>query len=182
MKHDEHRLSDKRVKHIYKYGFTNKQSADWAWVQLMLHYAKKKVGIVLDSGALFRSGAEKNIRKGIVNDDLIEAIVLLPEKLFYNSGAPGIIMILNKNKPAERRDKILFINASNEYEKHPEVRRLNRLSEEHIKKIVEVYREFKEVEGFSRIVSIDEVREKDYNLNVSLYVYLKVEGGKDRLS
>ncbi|WP_456327511.1 N-6 DNA methylase [Archaeoglobus sp.] len=176
--YDEHRLSDKRVKHIYKYGFTNKQSADWAWVQLMLHYAKKKVGIVLDSGALFRSGAEKNIRMGIVEDDLIEAIVLLPEKLFYNSGAPGIIMILNKNKPEERKGKILFINASLEYEKHPEVRRLNRLGEEHIKKIVEVYRKFKEVEEFSRIVSLNEVKEKDYNLNVSLYVYPEVEGEK----
>ena len=76
------------------------------------------------------------------------------------------------------KNKILFINASNEYEKHPEVRRLNRLSEEHIKKIVEVYREFKEVEGFSRIVSIEEVKEKDYNLNVSLYVYPEVEGEK----
>lgn len=180
--YDEHRLSDKRVKHIYRYGYTNKQSADWAWVQLMLHYAKKKVGIVLDSGALFRSGAEKNIRKGIVENDLIEAIVLLPEKLFYNSGAPGIIMILNKDKPANRKGKILFINASNEYEKHPEVRRLNRLGEEHIKKIVEAYKEFKEIDGFSRIVSIDEIEEKDYNLNVSLYVYPEVEGEKIDLS
>ncbi|KUH34850.1 restriction endonuclease subunit M [Thermococcus celericrescens] len=169
--YDEARLSDRRIKHIYKYGYTSKQSADWAWVQLMLYYARKKVGIVLDSGALFRGGSEKSIRQGIVEDDLIEAVVLLPEKLFYNTGAPGIIMVLNPNKPEERKGKILFINASREYRKHPEVRKLNQLGPEHIKKIVEAYREFKEIEGFSRVVDLEEVRKNDYNLNVSLYVF-----------
>ncbi|NJE04103.1 SAM-dependent DNA methyltransferase [Thermococcus sp. MV11] len=169
--YDETRLSDRRIKHIYRYGYTTKQSADWAWVQLMLYYARRKVGIVLDSGALFRGGAEKAIRQGIVEDDLIEAVVLLPEKLFYNTGAPGIIMVLNPNKPEERKGKILFINASKEFRKHPEVRKLNQLAPEHIEKIVKAYREFKEVEGFSRVVALDEIRKNDYNLNVSLYVF-----------
>lgn len=169
--YDETRLSDRAVKHIYKYGYTTKQSADWAWVQLMLYYARKKVGIVLDSGALFRGGAEKSIRQGIVEDDFIEAIILLPEKLFYNTNAPGIIMILNKKKPEERKNKILFINASQEFRPHPEVRRLNQLGTEHIRKIVDAYRKFKEVEGFSKIVDIEEIRKNDYNLNVSLYVF-----------
>ncbi len=173
--YDELRLSDRKVKHIYKYGFTNKQSADWAWIQLMLHYAKKKVGIVLDAGSLFRGGAEKGIRKGVVDDDLIECIVLLPEKLFYNTGAPGIIIVFNKHKPEERKDKILFINASNEYEPHPQVRRLNRLGEEHIAKIVKAYRDFKDVKGFARVVSRKEIKEKDYNLNVTLYVFPEIE-------
>jgi len=178
--YDEEVLSeDPKVRRIYtsfvSNGFTPKQSADWAWVQLMLYYSRRKVGIVLDSGALFRGGKEKRIRKGIVQKDLIEAVILLPEKLFYNTGAPGIIMILNKNKPDERKGKILFINASNEYERHPEVRRLNRLGEEHIKKIVDAYRGFKEIEGFSRVVSVEDVKEKDYNLNVSLYVFPMVE-------
>lgn len=178
--YDETRLNNKRVKHIYNpdgstrgygYGYTSKQSADWAWVQLMLYYARKKVGIVLDSGALFRGGSEKAIRQGIIEDDLIEAIILLPEKLFYNTGAPGIIMILNPNKPEERKGKILFINASREFRKHPKVRKLNQLAEEHIRKIVDAYREFKEIEGFSRVVTLDEIRKNDYNLNVSLYVF-----------
>lgn len=178
--YDEEALSeDPRVRRIYtsfvSNGFTPKQSADWAWVQLMLYHTRRKVGIVLDSGALFRGGKEKRIRKEIVQRDLIEAVILLPEKLFYNTGAPGIIMVLNKNKPDERKGKILFINASNEYEQHPEVRRLNRLGEEHIRKIVDAYREFKEIEGFSRVVSVEEIKEKDYNLNVSLYVFPKVE-------
>jgi len=169
--YDEARLSDRGIKHIYKYGYTTKQSADWAWVQLMLYYARRKVGIVLDSGALFRGGAEKTIRQGIVEDDLIEAVILLPEKLFYNTGAPGIIMILNPNKPEERKGKILFINASKEFRKHPEVRKLNQLGEEHIRKIVDAYRKFKEIDGFSRVVSLEEIRKNDYNLNVSLYVF-----------
>jgi len=152
-------------------GYPPKQSADWAWVQLMLYFARKKVGIVLDSGALFRGGKEKKIRKEIVEKDLIEAIILLPEKLFYNVTAPGIVMILNKNKPEERKGKILFINASLEYEKHPEVRRLNRLGEENIDKIVDVYDNWEDVEGFSRVVDLEEIRKNDYNLNVSLYVF-----------
>jgi len=152
-------------------GYPPKQSADWAWVQLMLYFARKKVGIVLDSGALFRGGKEKKIRKEIVEKDLIEAIILLPEKLFYNVTAPGIVMILNKNKPEERRGKILFINASLEYEKHPEVRRLNRLGEENIDKIVDVYENWEDVEGLSRVVDLEEIRKNDYNLNVSLYVF-----------
>ncbi|ASI99426.1 restriction endonuclease subunit M [Thermococcus celer Vu 13 = JCM 8558] len=174
--YDEARLSDRRIKHIYRYGYTSKQSADWAWVQLMLHYARRKVGVVLDSGALFRGGAEKAIRQGIVEDDLIEAVVLLPEKLFYNTGAPGIIMVLNPNKPGERRGKVIFINASREFRRHPDVRRLNQLAPEHIEKIVTAFRGFREVDGFSRVVGLDEIRKNDYNLNVSLYVFPEEEG------
>jgi len=170
---------DPKVKRIYTTfvgdGFPPKTSMDWAWIQLMLYFANRKVGIILDNGALFRGGREKKIREGIVRKDLIEAVVLLPEKLFYNTGAPGVVIVFNKNKPEERKGKIIFINASNEYEKHPDVRRLNRLGDDHIKKIVEAYREFKDIEGFARVVSLEEVKEKDYNLNVSLYVFPKVE-------
>ena len=137
----------------------------------MLYHAEKKVGVVLDQGALFRGGRERRIRKAFVDKDLIEAVILLPEKLFYNTGAPGIVMILDRNKPEERRNKIIFINASQEYERHPEIRRLNRLGKRHISRIVEAYREFRDIEGFSRVVSLEEIKEKDYNLNVSLYVY-----------
>ena len=165
----EPKLNDK-LREIYKYGITPKQSADWLWVQLMLYHAKTKVAVILDSGALFRGGKERAIRKKVIEDDLIEAVILLPEKLFYNTGAPGIIMILNKNKPKERKGKILFINASKEFEKHPDVRRLNILSDKNISKIVEAYRSFSDSEGFSRAVSIDEILKNDFNLNVTLYV------------
>ncbi len=164
-------------KERFEFGFPTKQSADWAWIQHMLYSAKDngKVGVVIDNGALFRGGREKRIREKIVMKDWIEAVLLLPEKLFYNTGAPGAIMIFNKSKGEERRNKILFINASQEYEKHPDVKKLNTLSEKNIERIVKAYREFSEDDGFSRIVGVDEVRENDFNLNVTLYVFPEVE-------
>ncbi len=162
----------------FKFGFTPKQSADWVWIQHMLASAKDdtgRVGVVIDNGCLFRSGKEKAIRTSIINTDLIESIILLPEKLFYNAGAPGTILILNKNKPVSRKEKILFINASREYEKHPDIRKLNRLGDKHIEKIARVYREFKSADGFSRVVDIGEIKENDYNLNVTFYVFPEEE-------
>ncbi|MEM2205132.1 MAG: N-6 DNA methylase, partial [Candidatus Hadarchaeales archaeon] len=87
----------------------------------------------------------------------------------------GAILIFRKRKPAERKGKILFINASQEYEKHPEVRKLNRLGEANIRKIVEAYRNFRDVEGFARVVSLEEIKENDYKLNVTLYVFPEEE-------
>ena len=166
-------------KQRFKYGFPPKQSADWAWIQHMLASAKDdsgRVGVVIDNGCLFRGGKEKIIRSKILEDknDLIECVILLPEKLFYNTGAPGAIIIFNKNKPEERKNKILFINASQEYEKHPEVRKLNRLGKGNIKNIVEAYRgKFKD--GFARLVPLEEIKNNDYNLNVTLYVFPEEE-------
>ncbi len=158
------------LRRIYRYGYPPNSQADWAWIQLLIHYATRKAGVVIDNGALFRGGKEKNIRKKIVEEDLVETVILLPEKLFYNTQAPGVIIIFNKQKPPERKGKILFINASQLYEKHPEVRRLNRLGEQHIQKIVEIYKAFKEEPGLSHVATLKEVRENDYNLNVTLYV------------
>ena len=154
----------------YSFGYPPNDKADWAWIQHMLASSREKVGIVLDQGALFRPGREEKIRKQVVEKYLIECLILLPEKLFYNTGASGIIMIFNKNKPKERREKILFINAVKEYERHPNVKRLNILSPKNIEKIVDAYREFKDVEGFARVVSLEEIRSNDYNLNIPLYV------------
>jgi len=165
-------------KERFKFGFPPKQSADWVWIEHMLASANDKtgrVGVVIDNGCLFRGGKEKVIRTGVLNTDLIEAIILLPEKLFYNTGAPGAIIILNKSKPEERKDKVLFINASKEYMQHPEVRKLNQLGHEHIKKIVETYREFKDMDGFSKAFDLEKIKENDYNLNVTLYVFPEEE-------
>ncbi|HEC79111.1 MAG TPA: SAM-dependent DNA methyltransferase [candidate division WOR-3 bacterium] len=162
----------------FGYGFTPRQSADWAWIQHMLASADDtggKVGIVIDNGCLFRGGKEKAIRKGVIDDDLLESVILLPEKLFYNTGAPGAVLIFNKKKPRQRKNKILFINASQEFEKHPEVRKLNRLGEKNREKVVRAYKEFSEEKGFSRIVEKDEIEDNDYNLNVTLYVYPEEE-------
>jgi len=180
--YDEDNLSKDNIKQIYnsivEAGYTPKTTADWAWVQLMLYYAKKKVGVILDQGALFRGGKEENIRRGIVKSDLLEAVILLPEKLFYNTQAAGIILVFNKEKPAERKGKVIFINASELYIKHPEIRKLNQLSEENITKIVEMYKDFKDFKNYARVVSLDEIEKNSYNLNVSLYVHKDNESEK----
>ena len=161
---------DPKLRIIYRYGYPPNDKADWAWIQLMLAFSRKKMAVVIDQGALFRGGREKKIRRRIVETDLLEAVILLPEKLFYNAQAPGVILVFNKQKPPERKGKILFINASNEYKPHPEVRRLNILAEENIEKIVRTYREYREEPGFSRIVPLKEIRRNNYNLNVTIYV------------
>jgi type I restriction enzyme M protein len=172
--YNEDNLKRENVKQIYNSivpaGYTPSSSADWAWVQLMLYFAEKKVGIILDQGALFRGGKERNIRERIVRADLIESVILLPEKLFYNTGASGIIIIFNKNKDKSRKGKILFIDATSQYVKHPEVRKLNKLSDENIERIVQLYREFKDEPNFAKVVDIQDVVKNDFNLNLSLYV------------
>ncbi len=165
-------------KQRFSYGFVPRQSADWAWVQHMLASAREdtgRVGIVIDNGCLFRGGKEQAIRQKILDLDLLECVILLPEKLFYNTGAPGAIIILNKNKPKARKTKVLFINASQEAEQHPDVRKLNRLGEKNIASIVKAYNKSDESDGFARFVPLDEIKENDYNLNVTLYVFPEEE-------
>ena len=165
----------------FGFGFVPRQSADWAWVQHMIASAKDdsgRVGVVIDNGCLFRGGKERTVRSSVLERDWVECVILLPEKLFYNTGAPGAIIIFRKNKPAERKGKILFVNASKEFEQHPEVRKLNILGKSHIEKIAGAYRSFGEEKGFARVVDLDEVRQNDYNLNVTLYVMQDEEGEK----
>ncbi len=160
----------------FKYGFPTKQSADWAWIQHMLAAAKDedggKVVVVIDTGAVSRGGREKLIRQEIVEKDLIESVILLPEKLFYNTGAPAVIIVFNKNKPEEKKGKILLINASKEYQ---EGKKQNTLSKENIQKIVNAYREFKNIEKFAKVITKEEVREADYNLSPSRFVSIAEE-------
>ncbi len=158
----------------FSYGFSPKNTADWTWIQHMIASSNDengRIGIVIDNGCLFRTGREKAIRSSILEADLIECVILLPEKLFYNTGAPGAIMILNKNKSIERKSMILFINASEEFQQHPDVRKLKMLNNDHIGKIVAAYMNFIEEAGFSRIVSISDIERNDYNLNVTFYVF-----------
>jgi type I restriction enzyme M protein len=155
------------------FGFTPRQSADWAWIQHMIAMANDKngrIGVVIDNGCLFRGKKEKDIRSKIIKADLVECVILLPKKLFYNTDAPGAIIIFHKNKKVERKNKILFINASNEYIQHPTVKKLNSLSKENIEKIKNAYQEFSDIPNFSKVVDIKEVINNDYNLNVTLYV------------
>lgn len=176
----EESLKKSDFRERFSFGYSPNNSADWSWIQHMLASANEegRVALVVDNGCLFRGGAERVIRSKAIEKDLVDCIILLPEKLFYNTGAPGAIIIFNKNKEQERRDKILFINASNEFIPHPSIRRLNSLSQENIKRIVNAYKDFAEIAGFSKAVNKKEVADNDYNLTVSLYVMLVEEGEK----
>ena len=165
-------------KQRYPFGYVNRQSADWAWVQHMLASAKDdtgRVGIVIDNGCLFRGGKEKAVRQKVIEHDLLECVILLPEKLFYNTGAPGAILFFRKNKPEEKKGKILFINASSQFKKHPDVRKLNILAEENIATITAAYEQFVDNDGFARVVPVNEIIQNDYSLNVTLYVFPEEE-------
>ena len=157
-------------------GYAPASSADWAWVQHLDSSLKDKgrAAIVLDTGAVTRgSGSqsdnkEKAIRKWFVDNDLVEGVILLPDNLFYNTTAAGIILILNKNKPANRKGKIILINASEEFEKG---RPKNYLTDKGIEKIYSVFSKWKEEDKFSKIVSIKEISQKhDYNLSPSRFI------------
>jgi len=132
-----------------------------------LYEDKGRMGIVLDQGALFRGGAEGKIRKAVLREDMIECVVALPEKLFYNTGAPGCLIFLNKAKPEERKGKVLFIYAAEEYSK---LSNMNQLQPEHIQRIVDTYHDYVDSDKYSRVVELSEVKENDYNLSVTRYV------------
>jgi len=125
------------------------------------------MGIVLDQGVLFRGGSEGEIRKKVVEEDLVECVVSLPEKLFYNTGAPGCLVFFNNNKPAERKGKVLFIYAGNDYEK---LKNMNKLRDEDIGRIVKAYKEFQDIKEFAKVVSLDKIRGNNHSLTVSRYV------------
>lgn len=159
----------------FVYGCPPSASADWGWVQHMFASLKEtgKIAVVLDTGAASRGSGtegrnkERDIRKAFVDSDLIEAVILLPENLFYNTTAPGVIIVINKDKPQERKDRIMLINISEDFEKG---RPKNFLPEATIEKVVSIYKNWQEVEGVSKIITKDEVIRNDYNLSPSRYV------------
>jgi type I restriction enzyme M protein len=154
-------------------------SADWGWIQHMAASLNDdgKMAVVLDTGAVSRgsgnrgSNAERDIRAKFVDRGLVEAVILMPENLFYNTSAPGIILVINKARPHD--GEVLLINASKLFTKG---RPKNELTDEHIKQIADVYLAWKEQEDLSALVPRDEVVRNDYNLSPSRYV--SVEEGE----
>ena len=153
----------------FSYGIAPASSADWGWIQHMLASLKPngKMGVVLDQGALFRGGAEGKVRQKVVEDDLVECVVALPEKIFYNTGAPGCLIFLSKSKPEERKERILFVYAAKDFEK---LKNMNRLRDRDIEKSVQTYKEFDDLARYAAVVSMDKIRENDFNLGVTRYV------------
>lgn len=153
----------------FKYGIPPKSFGDFAFIQHMIAILKPtgRMAVVTPHGVLFRGNSEAQIRKGIVEDDLIEAVIGLPDKLFYNTGISAAILVINKAKPPERKGKVLFIDASKEYE---EGRNQNVLREQDVAKIVQTFNSFSNQENYARVVSLEEIRRNSYNLNISRYV------------
>ena len=142
--------------------------ADYAFVQHMIYHLAENgiMAIVLPHGALFRGGAEQHIRKYLIeNKNYLDAVIGLPANLFYGTSIPTCIMVFKKCR--EHSEDILFIDASNDFEK---VKTQNMLRDEHIDKIIDTYRNRTEIEKYSYCASMEEIAENDYNLNIPRYV------------
>lgn len=148
------------------YGLAPKSAADFAFLLHGFHFLKQNgtMAIILPHGVLFRSGAEEKIRTKLLKENSIDTIISLPANLFYSTGIPVCILVLKKCK---KQEDVLFINASEHFEKD---KRQNTLNESHINRIVETYQYRREIERYSRKVSMDEIKKNGYNLNISRYV------------
>jgi type I restriction enzyme M protein len=145
------------------------KKADYAFVLHMVRSMNEngRAGIVLPHGVLFRGGAEGRIREQLIKNDLIEAIIALPAKLFYGTGIPAAIVIFNRNKPDNHKNKIFIVDAEKDYE---EGKNQNRLRKKDIEKIVAAFEDYRDIEKFARVIDIKELEENEFNLNVRRYV------------
>ena len=152
----------------YPYGIPSKNAGDLAFVQHMIASlnAEGMMGVVMPHGILFRGSKEKQIREGILKDDLLDAVIGLPAGLFYGTGIPACLLIINKNKPKSRKDRVLFVNSELKYE---EGKNQNTLRPQDIDKIVTTFDQYTDTKRYSRIVDIAEIAENDYNLNIRRY-------------
>ena len=148
---------------------------DWAWLQHTVAALKKggRAAVVLDTGAVTRgSGSknedrERNIRRWFVERDLVDGVILLPDNLFYNATAAGIVIVLRKDKPKDRRGKIVLVNASREFRKGTPK---NYLTDEGIKRIADGFAAMQPVDGFVGVIATEEAAKNDFNLSPSRYL------------
>jgi len=164
---------------LYFHGFMLISSLQIPGMQVISHMAEialegeGKVGVIVPHGVLFRSGAEGVIRKHFIEENILEAVIGLPAQLFYGTGIPAAILVFNKGRKSrveaktERDKHVLFIDASREFE---DGKKQNRLRDEDIEKIVSTFREFKEVEKYSHLATLEEIQEAEFNLNIPRYV------------
>lgn len=158
-----------------KYGRTEgydqppQKNADYAFVLHILKSmnANGRAGVVLPHGVLFRGGSEGRIREQIIKNDLLEAVIALPSKLFYGTGIPAAILIFNRNKPEHKKGKVLIIDAEHDY---LEGKNQNTLKKQDIEKIIRAYDKYEDVEKYARVVVAKEIEENDFNLNVRRYI------------
>jgi type I restriction enzyme M protein len=152
------------------YGLPPESYGDYAWVQHMVASmapGDSRMAVVLPQGALFRKGAEGRIRRALLEEDLIDAVIGLAPNLFFGTGLAGSIMVLRRRKPIARQGKVLIVDASGLFRK---ARAQNYLDPEHADQIVSWVRGFKDIEEHARVASLAEIEKEDWTLNISRYV------------
>jgi type I restriction enzyme M protein len=153
--------------HRFHRGVPPKSKGDYAFISHMIESAKEeggRVGVIAPHGVLFRGGGEGRIRKALIEENLLDAVIGLPEKLFFGTGIPAVILLFKKGRNTK---DVLFIDASGEY---AEGTNQNRLGEDHIKKVVATYRAFQTMPKYSYRATREEIAENDFNLNIPRYV------------
>ncbi|MEY8737656.1 type I restriction-modification system subunit M [Lactobacillus sp. AN1001] len=151
------------------FGIAPASKADYAFVLHGLYHLEKTgtMAIVLPHGVLFRGAAEGKIRKNIIKENLLDAVIGLPANLFYGTSIPTCVLVFKGRESRGDNKDILFIDASNEFEKD---KNQNKLTSENIEKIVETYRKREDVDKYAHVASIEEIEENDFNLNIPRYV------------
>ena len=147
-------------------GTPPKSKGDYAFILHMIDTTLPdgRIGVIVPHGVLFRGAAEGKIRQKLIEENLLEAVIGLPSNLFFGTGIPAAIMIFNK---AKKSKEVLFIDASKEYQ---DGKKQNRLREIDIQKIVATYQNFETIEKYSNVVTLKEIKENDFNLNIPRYV------------
>jgi len=148
-------------------GVPPKSKGDWAFISHMIETAREKtgrVGVVVPHGVLFRGAAEGKIRRRLIEENLLEAVIGLPSNLFFGTGIPAVILLFNKAKTI---GNVLFIDASREFK---EAKNQSLLTDEHLDKIVATYRAFETVDKYAYQATRQEIADNDFNLNIPRYV------------
>ncbi|MGE6330405.1 type I restriction-modification system subunit M [Psychrobacter pacificensis] len=153
-------------------GVPPKTKGDYAFISHMIETLKPassskqggRMGVVVPHGVLFRASSEGKIRQQLIEENLLDTVIGLPEKLFFGTGIPAAILIFKKNKTD---DKVLFIDASNEFKSG---KNQNQLTEDNIAKVIETYKARESVDKYAYLASFDEIKENDFNLNIPRYV------------
>ena len=154
-----------------QYGLPPDGYGDYAFVQHMIasmaEGGNSRMAVILPQGALFRKGVEGKIREALLKEDLIEAVIGLSPNLFYGTGLAGCVVILRRKKPADRKDKLLIIDASSLFRNG---RAQNFFDPEHGQQIVKWFQAFEDVEDRAKVVALDEIKDEGWTLNISRYV------------
>ncbi|MFH4969330.1 class I SAM-dependent DNA methyltransferase [Gaetbulibacter sp. M240] len=155
-------------------GVPPKGNGDMAWVQHMIKSINStgRMTVVLPHGALFRKGAEGKIRKKLLEEDLLEAVIGLGPNIFYGTQLAACVMVFKQNKEASKKNKVLFIDGSDQVRVG---RAQNYLETEHISQLFAWYNSYEDVENYVKVASINTIKENDFNLNIPLYVEKIIE-------